>query len=267
MGEEDRHIHMEAMTDDASIEEAQQQMHQQESSSEAMKEVRIRIILKAKEFDDFKLIVRPIVHAFRSDKEIEPDREVFLSFDGDRLMPEVQVGETEISDLDVIDREMKLLTVNFLTCAVKACKTSPKSFPLHFQDAELEQREVEYNPAFVQNILPRLDWEAIKTVATERHKQLGFPHISAAKPESSSSSNAADCSPADEREREKTLRDLHALLLETEVREGKMVCGNCGHEYRIKDGIPNFLLPNHLGKKSSFLNLFFPVLACFAWGE
>jgi multifunctional methyltransferase subunit TRM112 len=43
------------------------------------------------------------------------------------------------------------------------------------------------------------------------------------------------------------MRDLHALLLETEVREGKMVCGNCGHEYRIKEGIANFLLPNHLG--------------------
>lgn len=43
------------------------------------------------------------------------------------------------------------------------------------------------------------------------------------------------------------MRNLHTLLLETEVMEGKMVCGNCGHEYRIKEGIANFLLPNHLG--------------------
>ena len=49
-----------------------------------------------------------------------------------------------------------------------------------------------------------------------------------------------------EEEREKMLRELHRLLLETQVREGKMVCGNCGHEYRIKEGIANFLLPNHL---------------------
>lgn len=47
---------------------------------------------------------------------------------------------------------------------------------------------------------------------------------------------------------EKIMRDLHTLLLETEVREGKMVCGNCGHEYKIKEGIANFLLPSHLGK-------------------
>lgn len=47
-------------------------------------------------------------------------------------------------------------------------------------------------------------------------------------------------------EREKLARELHKLLLETTVKEGKMVCGNCGHEYRIKEGIANFLLPNHL---------------------
>lgn len=47
---------------------------------------------------------------------------------------------------------------------------------------------------------------------------------------------------------DKVMRDLHTLLLETEVREGKMVCGNCRHEYKIKEGIANFLLPSHLGK-------------------
>lgn len=46
------------------------------------------------------------------------------------------------------------------------------------------------------------------------------------------------------------MRDLHTLLLETEVMEGKMVCGNCGHEYKIKEGIANFLLPNHLGESN-----------------
>lgn len=35
--------------------------------------------------------------------------------------------------------------------------------------------------------------------------------------------------------------------METHVTEGKLICGNCGHEYMIKDGIANFLLPSHLG--------------------
>lgn len=26
------------------------------------------------------------------------------------------------------------------------------------------------------------------------------------------------------------------------------MCGNCGHEYKIKEGIANFLLPSHLGE-------------------
>ena len=58
-----------------------------------------------------------------------------------------------------------------------------------------------------------------------------------------------EAQPADDQ----VMRDLHTLLLETEVREGKMVCGNCGHEYKIMEGIANFLLPSHLGKFSSVL--------------
>lgn len=41
-------------------------------------------------------------------------------------------------------------------------------------------------------------------------------------------------------------KDLHRLLLETTIQEGKLVCANCGHEYAVKEGIANFLLPSHL---------------------
>lgn len=44
-----------------------------------------------------------IVSAFRTDKKIEHDREVFLSFDGDRLVEESQVGDTELADMDYVD--------------------------------------------------------------------------------------------------------------------------------------------------------------------
>ena len=44
----------------------------------------------------------------------------------------------------------------------------------------------------------------------------------------------------------KMLSELHTLLLETQISEGELVCGNCGHVYRIKEGIANFLLPGHL---------------------
>ena len=77
-------------------------------------------------------------------------------------------------------------------------------------------------------------------------KQLGFtvPDEKPELPVLDASSSTDTLEPADE----KTLRELHTLLLETEVREGKLVCGNCGHEYKIKEGIANFLLPSHLGE-------------------
>jgi len=43
-----------------------------------------------------------------------------------------------------------------------------------------------------------------------------------------------------------TAKDLHRVLLETCMKNGQLVCGNCGHEYKVMEGIANFLLPGHL---------------------
>ncbi|KAH8908359.1 Trm112p-domain-containing protein [Coniochaeta sp. PMI_546] len=126
---------------------------------------------------------------------------------------------------------MKLLTLNFLTCAVKACKSSSDSFPLHPKDAELAQDEVELNPQLLTNILHRIDWNALRTTATE----LGFPEL----PEQAPTEEELQAD-------EKKLKDLHNLLIETQLMEGKLVCGHCGHEYAVREGIANFLLPSHL---------------------
>jgi hypothetical protein len=70
---------------------------------------------------------------------------------------------------------MKLLTLNFLTCARKSCKSSPAAFPLHPREVELEQIEVDLNPLFIRNMLPRLDWEAMRAVTQEvRGGQISF---------------------------------------------------------------------------------------------
>lgn len=62
---------------------------------------------------------------------------------------------------------MKVLSLNFLTCAVKACKSSSSSYPLHPRDAELVQDEIEVNPDMLVNVLPRLDWAALRTTSSE----------------------------------------------------------------------------------------------------
>lgn len=62
---------------------------------------------------------------------------------------------------------MKLLTLNFLTCAIKSCKSSPSSFPLHPRDAELEILESDLNLPFLKNILSRLMWDELRTITSE----------------------------------------------------------------------------------------------------
>ncbi|KAI9658863.1 MAG: hypothetical protein M1831_003889 [Alyxoria varia] len=49
-----------------------------------------------------------------------------------------------------------------------------------------------------------------------------------------------------EEQEDQLLQKLHEILIQTEIESGKLVCGNCGHEYKVMEGIPNFLLPPHL---------------------
>ncbi|KAL8673703.1 MAG: hypothetical protein Q9168_001864 [Polycauliona sp. 1 TL-2023] len=125
LGDEEDQIHMEAITERI-VEENQRAKRQRVEKAEhteteahiqapavEKKEPQVRVILKAKGFDDFKLIVKPttpisrIVNAFRTDKKIEDSREVFLSFDGDRLAPDTQVADTDLNDMDYIDVYVK----------------------------------------------------------------------------------------------------------------------------------------------------------------
>lgn len=128
---------------------------------------------------------------------------------------------------------MKFLTANFVKCAVKSCDSSSDSFPLSFQECELAQDEVEYNPEFIVHMLDRVDWDALVQVAAD----LGNTTLPKTKPDSLDPIMEDD---------QPILKDLHTLLLETQITEGKMVCRNCNHIYYIKNSIPNFLLPPHL---------------------
>lgn len=85
--------------------------------------------------------------------------------------------------------------------------------------------------------------------------QLGLPDLPETAPTpadlvESNPSTALDTSDQVEDEQEEepsqTAKDLHRVLLETCIQEGKLVCGACGHEYAVKEGVANFLLPGHL---------------------
>ena len=143
---------------------------------------------------------------------------------------------------------MKILTTSFLTCAVKTCRSTPLSYPLHFRDAQLLRSEIEYNPLLLRNLLPRLNLDALEVTARELSLEGMMPGREVLERISEGASQESE-NEKEEREREgeeETLKKLHALLIETSVQEGKLVCGNCGFEYPIKEGVGNFLLPGHL---------------------
>lgn len=145
---------------------------------------------------------------------------------------------------------MKLLTLNFITCARKACKPHASSFPLHPKNAELEIVEADINTQLIVNILPRLDWPALVGLCTE----LGLT-LRETVPEATElvvKEQGMEIEGTRKKEQEEELeptqlaKDLHRLLWETSILTGELVCAHCGHEYAIQEGIANFLLPSHL---------------------
>ncbi|PRT52789.1 hypothetical protein B9G98_00409 [Wickerhamiella sorbophila] len=128
---------------------------------------------------------------------------------------------------------MKFLTTNFVQCAVQSCARSSDAFPLKYSECQLVQKEIDFDPEFIAHMLQKLDWDALVEVAAE----LGNSSLPPQKP------TIEDAQAA---ENEQLLRDLHSLLLETQIEQGVMTCKNCGHLYHIKNFIPNFLLPPHL---------------------
>lgn len=124
---------------------------------------------------------------------------------------------------------MKLLTTNFVQCAVRSCASTTDSFPLLYKDCELVHEDLDFDPDFIRNIMVKIDWPALVQVAQD----LGNTSLPQQKPE------IENCD-------EQLLRDLHVFLMETQIKDGKMLCKNCDHVYHIKNTIPNFLLPPHL---------------------
>lgn len=99
---------------------------------------------------------------------------------------------------------------------------------------QLEQDEnIQFKPDFLLRLMDRLDWHAIVTVAAD----LGNTQLPLKKPEFQEDLTDEDMV---------ILRDLHTLLIQTNIVEGEMRCRNCGHVYYIKNSIPNLLLPPHL---------------------
>ncbi|KAJ2999352.1 hypothetical protein HDV02_003133 [Globomyces sp. JEL0801] len=106
-----------------------------------------------------------------------------------------------------------------LECHVKSCKNG---FPLPLSNVEMEEIEADFNPDFITRLLPKLDWNALLTTCNSLDIQLP--------------------STVPEDLNNDFLKSLHKIILEYRIKEGLMICNGCGHEYQIKNCIPNMLL-------------------------
>lgn len=112
---------------------------------------------------------------------------------------------------------MRLLTHSLLQCHVKKCQ-SPALLIL--SDISLDSVETDFNAEFLLSLLTKIDYPSLVIAAKSLDVLL---------PETVDESEAG-------------LAQLHSLLLETRITEGKMTCGDCGHVYPITDSIANMLL-------------------------
>lgn len=62
---------------------------------------------------------------------------------------------------------MKLMTTNFVQCAVRSCSKTSDAFPLQYSEVQMVQQEVDFEPEFLLGLLPRLDWPNLVKVCEE----------------------------------------------------------------------------------------------------
>lgn len=60
---------------------------------------------------------------------------------------------------------MRILTHNMLMCNVKKC--SMQGYPLKIVPQNVETVESDFNPEFMQHMLPKLNWEGILSAAND----------------------------------------------------------------------------------------------------
>ncbi|PNS17710.1 Actin patches distal protein 1 [Sphaceloma murrayae] len=93
---------------------ATEEVEEDEEVKEKIEEVvKIRVLLKARGFKDYKLVVRPtttiekMANAYRREYKISDDKEVVLKQDGEELEMAEEVQNTEIEDMDCIEVHIK----------------------------------------------------------------------------------------------------------------------------------------------------------------
>ncbi|KAK9216031.1 hypothetical protein WN944_008038 [Citrus x changshan-huyou] len=118
---------------------------------------------------------------------------------------------------------MRLLTHNMLSSNIKGVANG---FPLLIEVEKVIEKQVDFNPDFLKNIFPKIEWKAL----VEASRSMGYAEL----PEESPESWMLDS--------DDFLRKFHHALLELHLEEGALVCPETGRKFPVNKGIPNMLL-------------------------
>lgn len=122
-GFEDGRVHLEAWTEETfkqhkELLEAERKKQSQDPLAEeefppptqvVVQEPQLKIILKAREYPDFKVnvksttLISKMIDAFRRGRNVPPEKHISLRFDGDELDPDSPAGDADMDDLTTID--------------------------------------------------------------------------------------------------------------------------------------------------------------------
>ncbi|KAA0185359.1 hypothetical protein HAZT_HAZT006005 [Hyalella azteca] len=118
---------------------------------------------------------------------------------------------------------MKLITHNMLSS--KTIKGVVYGYPLIIRASQVLTKDVDFNPEFIQRMIPKLDWSALKFAA----KCVGHEEDLPDEPPA----NMAD---------EDVLKRIHHVVMEVDVVDGFLECPETKRQFPITNGIPNMLL-------------------------
>lgn len=110
-----------------------------------------------------------------------------------------------------------------LSCNIKGVANG---FPLLIEVEKVIEKQVDFNPDFLKNIFPKIEWKAL----VEASRSMGYAELAEESPEPSMLDS------------DDFLRKFHHALLELHLEEGALVCPETGRKFPVNKGIPNMLL-------------------------
>ncbi|GLJ07488.1 hypothetical protein SUGI_0068120 [Cryptomeria japonica] len=117
---------------------------------------------------------------------------------------------------------MRLLTHNMLSCNIRGVT---KGYPLELEVERYVTKEVQFNPDFLKNIFPKIEWKALHDAA----KKMNVNDL----PEQVEPTML---------DNDDFMRRFHHALLELHLEEGALICPETGRRFPVIKGIPNMLL-------------------------